>query len=224
MPGAGDPVFLDAEAEAEIRQRVARLEAATGAEAVAAVVARSDSYPEIPWKAFALGTSLAAGAAFAAALLAPQWAGVAAVMETAVTMLVVGAAAALPTVWCPPLARLFLPRARRQAEALQTAQAMFLESELQRTRGRDAVLLLVCLFEREVVVLPDHGLQGRLGQDALDAVAGAVVARLAAGRLKEGLLDGLARLEDALLASGLRAGAGEAGEIPDAVIQQQGSS
>jgi putative membrane protein len=134
-------MFLDAEAEAAVRQRIASLERTTGVEVVAAVIARADSYPEIPWKAFALGASLALLAAVAAALTAPGWEAAEAIVETAVAALATGGAAALATVWVKPLARLFLTRARRQAEALQYAQAMFLDAGLQRTPRRDGILL-----------------------------------------------------------------------------------
>jgi putative membrane protein len=217
-------VFLDALAESAVKQRVADLERSTGVEVVAAVIARADSHPEIPWKAFALGASLALLAAVAAALTAPGWEAAEAIVETAVATLVVGAAAALATVWIAPLARLFLSRARRQAEVLQYAQAMFLDAGLQRTPRRDGILLLVALFEREVVALADLGVRERIGPAGLDKVISAVTATLKRGQVKEALLDGLARLEETLAASGFRAQPGEPNEVAEALIQQRGPS
>jgi putative membrane protein len=217
-------MFLDSAAESAVKQRVAEVERSTGVEVIAAVIARADSYPEIPWKAFALGASLAALAAVGAALAEPGWEAFAAVIETAVTALAAGAAAALATVWIAPFARLFLPRARRQAEVLQCAQVMFLEAELYRTARRDGILLLVSRFEREVVVLADRGVRDRLGPARLEAVVAAVTAELKRGQLKNALLDGLSRLEDTLAARGFRAQPGEANELPDAPIQQRGPS
>ena len=217
-------MFLDAAAETEVKQRIASLEAATGVEAVTAVIARADSYPEIPWKAFALGASAAALAAVVVALFEPGWEAFHAVAETALAVLAAGAAAALATVWIAPLARLFVPRARRAAEVLQSAQAMFLEGGLHRTRRRDGILVLVSLFEREVVVLTDVGLQDRLGTAELAPAIAAITARLKRGELRDALLDGLARLEAALAARGFHAQPGEASEISDSVIQQRGPS
>ena len=217
-------MFLDPAAEAAVRQRVAGLERSTGVEVIAAVIARADSYPEIPWKAFALGASLALLAATAAALTAPGWEGAEAIVETAVAALATGGAAALATVWVKPLARLFLTHARRQAEALQYAQAMFLDAGLQRTPRRDGILLLVSLFEHEVVVLADDGVRTRLGPAALDAVVSAVTAALKHGRIQDALLDGLARLEETLLANGFRAQPGERDDIAQALIQERGPS
>lgn len=217
-------MFLDPAAEVAIRQRVAGLERSTGVEVVAAVIARADSYPEIPWKAFALGASLALLAAVAAALTAPGWEAAEAIVETAVAALATGGAAALATAWVKPLARLFLTRARRQAEALQYAQAMFLDAGLQRTPRRDGILLLVSLFEHEVVVLADQGVRERLGPAALDAVVSVVTAALKRGRIHDALLDGLAQLEEALFASGFRAQPGERDDIAQALIQERGPS
>jgi putative membrane protein len=203
---------------------VAALERATGVEAVAAVIARADSYPEVPWKAFALGASAASLAAVAAALLDPGWEAYEAVVETAVAALAAGAAAALAVVWIEPLARWFLPRARRQAEALQYAQAMFLEAELHRTPRRDGILLLVSLFEHEVVVLADRGVADKLGPAALEAVIATVTPELKRGQLEQALIAGLSRLEEALMSRGFRAPPGEPNELPDAPIQRRGPS
>jgi len=212
--------LLQEDAAAEIKRRVAALEAATGAEVVTAVVARADSYPEIPWRAFALGASLASLVSVAAALMNPGWGAIGAAAETAVAALATGGAAALVTVWIEPFARLFLPRARRRAEVLQYAQATFLEAQLQATKRRDGILLLVSLFEHEVVVLADRGVSSATGPETLQPVVAAITAQLARGNLKDALLDGLARLEATLLAGGVRAQPGEVNELPDEVVQR----
>lgn len=217
-------MFLDPAAETAVQQRVTGLEAATGVEAVTAVIARADSYPEIPWKAFALGASAAALAAVVAALFEPEWEALQAVADTALAVLAAGAALALATLWIAPLARLLLPRARRETEVLQTAQAMFLEGGLYRTRRRDGILILVSLFERQVVLLPDVGLRERLAAAELDPVIAAITMRLKRGELRDALLDGLARLEAILLARGFRAQPGEVNELSDSVIQPRGPS
>ena len=216
--------FLDAAAEAAVKQRVAALERATGVEVVVAVIARADSYPEIPWKAFALGASLASLAAVAAALFDPGWEAFEAVAETAAAALAAGAAGALATVWIPPLARWFVPKLRQQAEVLQYAQSMFLEAGLHRTPRRDGILLLVSQFEHEVVALADRGVNDRIVAGGLDPVVVAVTAGLKRGSLRDAFLDGLSRLEEALVARGFRAQPGEPNELPDAPIQRKGPS
>jgi putative membrane protein len=214
--------FLDAADEAAVKQRVAALERATGVEVVAAVIARADSYPEIPWKAFALGASFASLAAVAAALFDPGWEAFEAVAETAIAALAAGAAGALATVWIPPLARWFVPKLRMKAEVLQYAQAMFLEAGLHRMPRRDGILLLISQFEHEVVALADLGVNDRIGVAELDPVVAAVTAGLKRGQLREAFLGGLSRLEETLVARGFRAQPGEPNELPDAPIQRKG--
>ena len=214
---------FDARAAAAVQERVATLEAATGIEAVSAVIDRADSYPEIPWKAFALGASFAALASIAAALADPGWDAFHAILEAAAAILATGATAAVATLWIAPFARLFLPRPRREGEVLQYAQALFLETGLFKTSRHEGVLLLVSLFERQVVVVADRGVRDRLTSADLDSVVAAATHRLANGALKDGLLDGLARLEELLIGRGFQARPGRANEIPDAVIRREPS-
>lgn len=214
---------FDAQAEAAVQKRVTGLEAATGIEVVSAVIARADSYPEIPWKAFALGASLAALASIGAALLDPGWDASHAILEATSAVLATGAAAAVATLWMAPFARLFLPRQRREGEVLQYAQALFLETGMFRTSRHEGVLVLVSLFERQVVVVADRGVRDRLANTDLDSVIAAATRRLANGALKEGLLEGLARLEEVLIERGFQARPGRANEISDAVIRGEPS-
>lgn len=211
----------------EIGERAARIEARTGAQLVAAVVGRCDAYPEIPWKAFALAASMTALVAVLSgqqgALAATSWPGLLAV----VALLGAGAVAALATVFFPPFARLFLDSARRDAEVRQYAESFFLGRDLVRTRQRSAVLLLVGLFERSVVILPDSGVRARVDAAELAAVIARMTPSLAAGRIAPALLDGLDALETLLAAKGFAGAAGDGGdggddEIGEEIFEEKG--
>jgi len=215
-------MFLDPAAADAINARVATLEAARGVEVVTAVIARADSYPEVPWKAFALGTSLAALAAVALALLEPGWAPLEAVAKTAVAVLAGGGALALGTIWITPLARVFIPAERREAEVRQYAQALFLENGLHLTQRRDGILVLVSLLEREAVVVADRGVSDKVARSDLDLVIGTVTAAMSGGKLADALLAGLDRLDDLLENHGVHAQSGDTNELADSVIQQRG--
>lgn len=193
-----------------ISERAERLEARTGVEVVAAVVGRCDAYPEIPWKAFALFASLSALASVA-------WPADA--VPAALTILFMGAAAALAAVFIPPFARCFAGRARREAEARQYAAAFFLDHALSHTQRRNAILVLVGVFERSVVILPDSGL--RLGADELQGVIARMTPQLAAGRIAPALRDGLDALEALLVAKGFSGGGRD--EIAQEVIEEKGA-
>jgi len=215
-------MFLETAAGEEVRARAADIEAARGVEVVVAVIARADSYPEVPWKAFAMGASLAALAATVVAFLAPERAALHPVIQTAVAVLAAGGVLALATVWINAFARLFIPADRRAVEVRQYAQALFLESGLHRTRRGDGILLLVGLLERQVVVLADHGVSGTLANDALERVVAAVTDSLGRASLAEALLAGLRKLDEILEQQGFRAAADDANELADDIIQRQG--
>ncbi len=202
-----------------LASRVAMLEARTGAQVVTALVARSDSYPEAPWKAFALGAAIAAMAMAACSLLVPGWEAAQPALYNAVAILGSGAALAFLTMLIAPLARLFTDRLRRGVEVGQNARAMFFDRGLDRTRGRIGILLLVSLFERKVVLLADDGFEAKIGDADWQELTRRVTLLLrhdgAAGAL-HAALDGLEAL---LLARGFR-GDGGANELPDALVVQ----
>jgi putative membrane protein len=212
---------LDETERRSISERAARLEARTGVQVVAAVIGKCDAYPEIPWKAFALGAGMAALAAVMLEWLRPAWPSQhGAVLYTLIVM-GAGAACALLAVFVPAFARLFLDAAVRDAEVRQYAESFFLSRELFRTGARNAILILVGVFERKVVILPDAGLRARLTEAELGQVIAQMAPLLAAGRCAPALRDGLDALEALLAAKGFAGGAG-ADEIAQEVFEEKG--
>lgn len=196
-----------------VAERAERLEARTGVQVVAVLADKCDAYPEIPWMAFALFSGLA----FAAAV--PWLAGA---VLGGLTLLGAGAAAALATAFLPAFARLFLVAGRRDAEMRQHAESLFLRHELFRTRSRCGILILVGLFERSVVILPDSGLRERIGEAELGDVIARMKPALAGGRQAAALQDGLNALEALLVARGFAGGSGD-DEIAREVIVEKGA-
>lgn len=192
-----------------IAERAARLEARTGVEIVATVVGRCDAYPEAPWKAFALFASLAG-------LAGTYW--LPGAVLAGLTFLGAGAVAALATVFIPPFARLLVGAARRETETRQYASAVFLDRNLARTERRNALLLLVGVFERTVVILPDAGI--RADEAELQDIIAGMKPALAAGRIAPALRDGLDALEALLVAKGFAGGGRD--EIAQEVFEEKG--
>jgi putative membrane protein len=215
-------MHLTPEQAAEIARRIAALEARTGVQVVAAVVARSDHYPELPWAAFALGTSLGALATALVDLLRPDWVASGAAVLHAVAILAAGAACALGAVLVPGLARLFLRDTRADGEVRQHAEGMFLEREVFRVPGRTGLLLLASLFERRVVVVPDVGFRGRVDAAEWGAVVERMTPALASGRTGEAVEAGLAALEELLARKGFAAAAAAANALPDRPVEERG--
>ena len=202
-----------------IATRVGELEARTGTQVVTAVIGKSDSYPEAPWKAFALGAATAA-LAYAIWELAAGggWADDTARTGHVLVILGSGAFLALLTTLFPPFARLFVDRSRRDVEVTQFAQSLFFQRGLDRTRGRVGVLLLVSLFERKVVILADEGFDGRIGGPDWGALTGRITLLLRHRSIAIALRAGLEAMEAMLLERGF-SGAGTVNELPDAVLE-----
>ena len=214
---AVEPVVSAADAEA-IERRVASFEQRTGVEIVAAVERRCDAYPEAPWRAFALGASLAALGALVGSLSRPAWTSAGPLLLQAVAILGIGAAAALASMLWPRFGRHFVRAARMRVEVRQRANVVFLEHELFATPGRDAILVLVSRFERQVVVVPDTAYRARILPGDWSAAIDAMTPRLAQDRLAEAFDAGFAAIEHLLAAKGI-AGLSAQASLPDTVLQ-----
>jgi putative membrane protein len=205
----------------QLDRRVAEAEKRTGAQIVLAVIERSDTYAELPWKAFALG---AAAAGLGTALfdqLQPGWNSGFAVLFAVVSMLATGAACALLCVALPKFARFFIDAHRAEVEVRQYAQSLFISREVFATRGRTGLLLLVSMFERQVVLLPDTGLGKRLSREAMQAIVARMTPALGAGQVGRALENGLKGLEENLAATA--AGGTLENELPNSIVEEEGS-
>lgn len=204
----------------EERSRLDRLvveaEKRAGAQIVLAVVERSDHYPELPWKAFALGASLGGGAVLAVNLMSPLPSPSLTALLAIVMMLSIGAGLALLCVFVPDFARLFLQTHRADVEARQYADSLFLSREMFAARDRRAVLLMISLFERRIVVLPDTGLSQTLNRTATSAVIREMRVSLRAGQTARALEAGLKKLEEIITQTEC------AGALPN-VIEEKGA-
>ena len=214
--------FLDQGESAALEQAIAGLEAQTGVQLVTAVIGKADSYVELPWKAFALGTAFAALALVVADALSPRWTGADSALIFAVAILGAGAVSALLAVAAPAYARLFLRATRRDLEVRHYAQAFFLRRELFATRGRNGILLLVALFERKVEILPDVGLHARFDRTDWRTVIDAMTPLLRERRCFGALQQGVGRLQALLLAKGMSAASG-GNELADRPVQETGA-
>jgi putative membrane protein len=204
-----------------IAARVAALESRTGAQVVTAVVGKSDSYPEAPWKAFALGAGAAALTVVVWHLAGGDWPADLSRMAHVLVILGSGAFLALLTILWSPFARLFIDRIRRDVEVTQFAQSLFFRRGLDRTRGRVGILLLVSLFERKVVLLADEGFEGRIDAPDWGVLTRRITLLVQHASTAIALRAGLDGMEAMLLERGFCA-PGEGNELPNAVLEARG--
>lgn len=211
------PVVTVAEAAA-IEQRVAEFEQRTGVEIVAAVETRSDLYPEVPWRAFALGASLAASTVLVGIVLFRGWTTPGALLAQAASIFGVGALAALAAVLFPGVGRLFAGASRMRQEVRQRAEVVFLQRELFATPGRNAILVLVSRFEHLVVVVADVAYRNRVSNAEWRRAVERMTPPLARGQLVQAFADGFDAIEELLVVKGL-AGSPAGKFLPDALVQ-----
>jgi putative membrane protein len=190
--------FLDAAARAAFTTAIEAIEGASAAEVVVAVRRRSAAY---------LHANVAIGAAVAIAGLAAMLfsAHDFALTSILVDPFVVGGLAGAAVELLPGIKRLLSPRRMRRREVLRAARATFVERGVHRTRDRSGVLVYISWLEREVVLVPDSGIErvlaGDTGNDATRTLTAAIrdgggaVAR-ELGRLAPALGAGMPRRAD----------------------------
>jgi len=215
-------MYFSSEQTARLQELAERLERRTGVEILTAVVGKCDTYPEIPWKAFALGSAVGALAFWVLAYLQPDRAPAAGGLLPVMIVLGAGVLYVLLSVFWPAFARLFLDGSRAETETLQYAQSVFLERELFRTRDRTAILLLVSLFERRVVLLPDRGVEDRLAPGTLSDVIARMGPFLRRGDQAGAVKEGLSLLEEGLVQAGFKSPGERRDRIPEEIIQEKG--
>ena len=196
-----------------INARIVEIEGHTGVRVTTAIVARCDAYAELPWKAFALGASLAAFVSVLAIMLTADHVPQGIVLAQAIAILGVGAASALAALWVPAWARLFLRPSRRDVEVRQHAQAMFLVRELFRTPQRIGLLMFVSRFERKIQFLADSGFTDSVSAADWRTAIERMTPSMRQGHVYQSLMEGLTAVEALLHRKGFAADTGTDGGV-----------
>jgi putative membrane protein len=200
-------------------ERVAETEKRTRTQIVLTLIRRSDSYAELPWKAFAMGSSVAGLILLVLYGGLNGWYPEVTALMMLVGILAFGALSALLTLMVPRFAKCFLPDYRAEMEVQQYAKSLFLDRELFATQNRSAVLVLVSLFERRVVILPDKGLDGRFQEEDIKNMIGVMTPFLKRKQIIQAFdaaLDYLIRLPAITSQKSCD------NELPDSIIEEEG--
>src|SRR5688572_23808900 len=175
-------MLLSTKEQQEINGLALQFEALTGAQAVAAIVGKADDYPDIPWKAFALGAAMAAMIVVGDEFIRRDWASIHSPLRDVSAILVTGVLCCVAAITMPAFGRLFLNRERARAEVRQYAQSLFLQREVFATAERIGILMLVARFERRIVILPDSGIARHISVRELDDIIARMAPHLAASQ------------------------------------------
>ena len=203
-----------------LEKKVTLAEEQTRSQIVLATVIRSDSYTEIPWKACALGVSVAGLLALTGNLLFPGWIQGMAVLIAVVVMLATGASMALLTILLPVFARLFLNDSRAETETRQYAESLFLSRQLFLTKHRTGILLLISLFEKKVVIIPDRGVSDHVNSAVIQRIIELMKAPLGRNEFRHAMeiaVDELTRIIEPLTADDTTGD-----ELSNRIIEEKG--
>ena len=209
------------EEQQRINDLAREFEAATGAQALAAVTGKADGYPEIPWKAFALGAAFAALCVVGDELLAPDWASIESPMIDVIIILGTGVFACLLTMWLPAAGRLLLSGERAGAQVRRYAEGLFLRREVFRTAERSGVLILVAGFERRATIQLDTGIGKHFTREDIVAIIDTMTPHVRTGALTDAFRAGFEGLARHLAVKGVKFKT-HGNELPDGAIVEKG--
>ena len=213
--------FLSENDRSLLDSRIADAENKTGAQIVLTTVKRSDSYAEIPWKAFAIGVSVSGFGVLLYNLLVLTWMTVNLILLSLGIVLAAGFFFVLLTIFFPPFARLFLPLHRRETETMQYAESLFLSHELFATSARRGILVMVSVFEKQVVILPDKGIRDKLTPEIMKNIISGMTNNLQNNRIREAFENGLDELVMGLAAGdSVKSGSNE---LSNEIIEEEGA-
>lgn len=176
--------IFDEAARRRVADAVARAEALSRGQIVPVVVEKSDPYPEVRWRGAFLAAALATLAVLAAR--APLT-----LAELPLVQLAAGAVGALASLW-DPVERLLAGRRAMDEAVRARAVRAFRENGLHGTAEGTGVLVFASLFEREAVVLGDHGIHARIGDAEWSRAVAALVAGVRRGDPAGGFVDAIA--------------------------------
>jgi len=149
--------FFGEEARARVAEAVRRAEALSRGQIVPVVVEKSDAYPEVRMRGALVGAGLATVVVLALGLPLT-------LAELPAVQLAAGLLGGLAAAWNPIERLLAGTKAMDEAVRARALRA-FHEHGLHRTAEGTGVLLFASLFEREAVVLGDHGIDAKMGKD-----------------------------------------------------------
>ena len=165
--------FFGDEARTRIEAVVRDAEAHSTGQIVPVVVERSDGYPEARFR----GALVAAGLTTALVLVLHLPLTLA---ELAMLQVASGVVGGLLALWAP-VERLLAGRAELDLATRDRALRAFHEHGLHKTAAGTGVLVFASLLERRAVVLGDHGIHAKMGDEAWRRAVDALAAGMRRG-------------------------------------------
>ena len=156
------------------------------------VVEQSDDYERAVWRGASIAGIVALLAFLAVYTFTGFWLPIALPVVLVVVLAAFGCGLAL-THFLPPLKRFLAGRALMQRRVGQRAAEAFVAEEVFDTRERTGILLFVSLFERQVLVVGDSGINARVKQEEWDDVVQTIIRGIHHGSHGDGLVDAIGK-------------------------------
>ncbi len=193
--------FSEQELEA-VRAATLAAESQTGGELVCVIVERCDSYEASWWKVATLGAL--AGSILASLWYSSRggWGGPTAswILLPPVTGAAVGLLLVLIVPW---LQRLLIPAGVIERRVDRRAAVAFLEEEVFATRDRTGVLIFLALFEHQIRILRDQGVEDKVPPTAWSEIADDLTRGLRSGHPGSALVRAIEASGNLLTKSGV---------------------
>lgn len=202
------------EEKAAIKNAVMEAEKKTSGEIVPFFVSSSDDYEESNLRAAITLSLLALGIA---AVLSFTWnlPFVITPWEVALFTIVLGAIGYFLSKSIDSVRRLFTPGDVMQLKVEERAMREFLADEIFATENRTGILIMVSHFEHMVDVFGDSGINKKVQKEDWLEVVQLVVAGIKAGDPAKGIIDGIERCGELLVAAGVDKPSGNPNELSD---------
>lgn len=213
MSGLTSRYFSEQDRE-RIKQAVGDAEQRTSGEIVPYVVEESDTYDEAIWRAASFAGLLMFTALVVMVEVTPLWVE----LDFVGTLLLVLCAGILGGViarYVHPVKRVLLRKSEMDRRVAQRAAEAFLEEEVFDTRDRTGILIFLSLFEHEVIVIGDSGLNKVVEKAEWHGIANGIAAGIRRGAPAEALVEGIQKCGNLLAIHGLARSSRDTNELGD---------
>lgn len=206
--------YFSAAEHERIRQAVESAEGQTAGEIVPYAVVASDNYGETAWKGATLAALAAALVAAGLHGLGGFW-GVGGFLWLGLPTVLGAATGYLAAARVPWLKRLLVEADVMERRVEHRAALAFIEEEVFFTRERTGILIFVSVFERQVLILGDSGINAKVKSEEWGEIVAGIAAGIAAGKPAEALVEGIGKCGELLERRGVEIRPDDIDELTD---------
>jgi len=205
--------FTDTELK-NIEEAVSNAEKETSGEIVPVFVAQCEKYPEAVYKG---GIFLALITFTIISALELYWLEFPAIHLVPILgiVLLAGTLGALLTQYVDPIKRLMTGNAKLEQAAIRRAEHFFIREEVFLTKERTGILIFLALFEHQVIVFADEGINRAVGQETWDQLIYDALDAIKKKNMAVGIINAIKRSAKILREKGVEIRPDDVDELPN---------